>query len=639
MPERDAEDRYDLGILFVGGIEHQRPGSAVASFSAALYAWLVDWNYKWGQSTWLPDLKDAQLSAGGGEDNEPAHLTLEVPLRLSDRWVHAEWLLAESWWPALFTAPGFLQLTRWIWKVSTCLLVMQFVIPMRRHLRQAIAKKGPRHSRQPISWHSRLPHAWAALCYLGLLAIAGMLSVLSSLLLLALAVAAKLPIPQIDRAVRWTVVKISSTLGDIYVLAHCPVQYAAMRTKVAHDLRSLLRTCKRVAVVAHSQGAAIAHQVLKEYDYDQDSGDLRAFITSGQGISKLHLLQRMDWDPQYARDAWWARTLITFGLACAGLPAFALLMSQWLSAPVFRAVATLPLNIALIAGGLLIVALGVIRATRSLKAVVEQDLQLPPACMRFTWTDYYASADPVSNGSLTEPGSHECTLPDPFNEIHNSGSLLTDHNGYLRNRDQFLPRLLNNLVAAAYGRQEGEKEPPAACRKGESQPFLVCPDDLELVSTRRRRQITYLVIARLITIGFGFALLLNYHLSAVDAQMSSLVRAVPPHAQVTGSPARLMTVLLLTVVTYTAFLIPRRIWERRAVRKFFGTATHFSSPAERPGHEQSAHQEAPAPGPAPVSRTKGTVQHVPGHRAWMPHPRRWNEMVGASTSYETGPQG
>ena len=591
MGERAGEGRYEFGILFVGGIEHQRPGSAMASFSAALYAWLVDWNYNSGRPPGSPPvLKDARLSSTGGEDHEPAHLTLEVPLGLSDRRVHARWLIAESWWPALFTAPRFLELARWIWKVSTCLLVMQFVIPMRRHLSQAKAKKDPKNPGHSISWYSRLAHVAAALCYLVLMGTAGMLSVLVSLLLLALAVAAKLPIPQIDRAVRWTIVKISSTLGDIYVLAHCPVQYAAMRTKVAQDLRSLQGKCERVAIVAHSQGAAIAHQVLKDGDYDQDSGDLRAFITSGQGISKMHLLQRMEWDPQYAGVAWWTRTLVTFGLACAGLPAFALLMSRWLSAAVFRTLTTRPFSISLIVGGLFIVVLGVIHSTRKLKAVVEQDLHLPPACTRFIWTDYYASANPVSNGPLTEPDSDKCTLPRPCNEIYNSGSLVTDHNGYLRNRDQFLSKLLNNLVVAAYGRQ-----------KNENQPFLVCPEDLKLVSTRRRWQITYLVIARMITIGFGLALLFFYHLSAVDAQMSSLVHAVPPHAQVGDSPARLMTVLLIAVVTYTAFLIPRQIWERRAVRKFFRTATYVSPPAEQSEHEQSARQETPVPEAATVS--------------------------------------
>ena len=592
MPERDGKGQYEFGILFVGGIEHQRPGSAVASFSAALYEWLVDWNYNSGRSPASPPaLKDARLSSGGGEDHEPAHLTLEVPLGLNDRPANARWLLAESWWPEVFTPPTLLQLARWIWRVSTCLLVMQFVIPMQRHLSQARAKEDPENPSHSIPRRGRLPHVAAALCYMILMGSAGMLSVVLSLVLLALAVVAKLPIPQIDRAVRWTVVKISSALGDIYVLTRCPVQYAAMRTKVAQDLRWLQRNCKRVAVVAHSQGAAIAHQVLKDDDYDHDSGHLRAFITSGQGIFKTHMLQRMEWDPQYARDAWWTHTLVTFGLACAGLPAFALLTGDWLRAAAFRALATLAIGIPLIVGGLFIVALGVIRATRKLKAVVQQDLRLPPACTQFTWTDYYASADPVSNGPITDPGSDKCTLPRPCNEVYNSGSLVTDHNGYLRNRDQFLSSLLNNLVSAAYDRREDE--PSAVSGKDENQPFLVCREDLKPVGPRRRRQITYLVIARVITIGFGLALLVYNHLRAVDAHMSSLVQAVPPHVRMGDSPARLVTVVLIAVATYTAFLIPRQIWERRAVRKFFGTATRFSPPAEQLKREQSAHHQTP----------------------------------------------
>jgi len=413
--------------------------------------------------------------------------------------------------------------------------------------------------------------------------IAGMLSVVLSILLLALAVAAKLPIPQIDRAVRWTVVKISSTLGDTYVLAHCPVQFAAMRTQVAQDLRWLQRNCDKVAVVAHSQGAAIAHQIIKDGDYD--TGSLRAFVTSGQGISKMHLLQRMDWDPQYARVGWWSRALVTFGLACAGLPALAVLTSDWLGATAFRAVVPLPFSIPLVAGGLLIVALGVIRATRALSAVVQQDLLLPAACMRFTWTDYYASADPVSNGPLInhpagKSGQRIITacelaaLPSPCNEIYNSGSLLTDHNSYLRNRDQFLAKLLNNLVAAAYGNQ-----------KDETQPRLVCRHDLIPASKRRRRQIKYLVTARIITIGFGITLLLYYHIKALDGPMSRLVHSIPPHARMGDHPAHLVTVLLIAVVTYTAFLIPRRIWEARATRKFFSTAMRYGplgGPLEAP---------------------------------------------------------
>lgn len=202
MSARDGRDNPRFGILFVGGIEHQNPGSAVASFSATLYSWLTRWNcgsrYAPGSP---PALNQAVLSSG----DEPAHLSLDVTLPLSsEKEKQAHWLVAESAWPSLVTAPSFGELARWIWKVSTCLLVLQFVIPMRRHLNQV----------GQATWYLRVAHVAAVLSYLLLMLVAAMLSVLTSMVLLLLAVAARLPIPQIDQAVRWTVVKISSVLGD-----------------------------------------------------------------------------------------------------------------------------------------------------------------------------------------------------------------------------------------------------------------------------------------------------------------------------------------------------------------------------------------------------------------------------------------
>ena len=167
----------------------------------------------------------------------------------------------------------------------------------------------------------------------------------------------KLPIPRIDQAVRWVAVKISAVLGDSYMLAHCPVQFAAMRTQVARDLRWLQERCEKVAVVAHSQGAAIAHQVLK--DGGDRPGNLQAFITFGQGISKFHLLQRMDWDPQAYRAAWWSRVLVTAGLAFAGLPGLGLLAAHWVNATVVKALISMPLSALLIRAGFVIIAFGV----------------------------------------------------------------------------------------------------------------------------------------------------------------------------------------------------------------------------------------------------------------------------------------
>jgi hypothetical protein len=262
-------------------LDKQRPGTAIASFAGAIYRWLFSWNARpqgWPASP--PALSQTTLSSAVSADDGPAHATLTVPLGLSTGEREARWLLAESSWADLFTPPQFLGVARWIWKVSTCLLVLQFVIPMRRHWHRA--------QRPDKSWHRRLADRAVAMCYLGLMAVAAMASVLLSLLLLALAVVEKLPIPRIDVAVRWVAVKISAVLGDSYMLAHCPVQFSAMRTQVARDLRWLQDRCEKVAVVAHSQGAAIAHQVLK--DGGDHLGNVRAFVTVGQGISKLHLL-------------------------------------------------------------------------------------------------------------------------------------------------------------------------------------------------------------------------------------------------------------------------------------------------------------------------------------------------------------
>jgi hypothetical protein len=212
-----SEGHSEFGVLFVPGFAEQRPGTAIASFAGAIYRWLFRWNAgPQLRPASLPTLSETVLS---GAEGGPAHVTLTAPLLPTTEKSDARWLLAESSWADLFTPPRFLGVARWIWKVSTCLLVLQFVIPMRRHWQRA--------KRADKSWHRRLADQVMAPCYLGLMAVAAMASVILSLLLLALAVAEKLPIPRIDKAVRWIAVKISAVLGDSYMLAYCPVQFAA----------------------------------------------------------------------------------------------------------------------------------------------------------------------------------------------------------------------------------------------------------------------------------------------------------------------------------------------------------------------------------------------------------------------------
>jgi hypothetical protein len=585
---------HKFGVLFVAGFKHQHRGSAVASLAAALYRWLFYWNAREDQGPpcrptprdlsdltklkELPALNDAGLSGVGGKDGQPAHLTLSVPLHLStsEEPEHATWLLAESSWADLFVEPRFLGLARWVWKVSTCLLVLQFFIPMRRHWSRAVKPDAERF------W---LASGALAVVYAVLMGVAAMLSVLQAALLLAVALAAYLPIPRIDKAVRWVVVHIAAMLGDSYMLAHCPVQFAAMRTQVASDLGWLQERCDKVAVVAHSQGAALAHRVLKEGRYDSCS--MKAFITLGQGISKFGVLWRMDWDPRARLGAKISRVLVTTGMACAGLPAAGLVVSHWSNAAFVEAVTDLPWWPLLLAG-FACIAGGVIAAMVAIRDHIEEDLLLPGAT--FTWSDYYASADPVSNGPLPlflhgaeAQGKHITgkpqLLPTHCQEVYNSGSVTFDHNGYLRNYDELLPSLLNDLVAAAYG-------------NGTNRPELVCPDDVTTSRERRRRWIRGLIAARLAAIALMATLVWADAGRIIKQPVKQLMQlfAVPAEMN-TDTTNRILAAALFTAAFYAAAVIVWRAGIRSSAWWFF-RKTHFPPVVPGPDPEASAYQDA-----------------------------------------------
>jgi hypothetical protein len=420
VPDFTSREPAEFGVLFVGGFREQLPGSAIALLAAALYRWLFFWNARPDpQPALQPTLSEVVLSSAGGESDQPAHLVLSVPLQLSTGDRDAHWLLAESSWADLFATPRFLGLARWVWKVSTCMLVLQFVTPMRRHWRAARLARG--------LWRMLMAGAVAGI-YLVLMGVAALLSVLLAAVLLAVALAAYLPIPRIDKAVRWVVVHVSAVLGDSYMLAHCPVQFAAMRTQVAHDLAWLQDRCERVAVVAHSQGAALAHRVLKDGMYHR--GGLKAFITLGQGISKFDLLWRLDWDPHAHRKAQRSRVLVTLGMCFAGLPAVGLVVGHWANVALFKSLTSFPWWLLLITVGFAGIGWGVHQAMRAVCDDVEQDFGLPDAA--FPWSDYYASADPVSNGPLapgSTTGQHQPTgrnaplVPSPATRCTTAGRL------------------------------------------------------------------------------------------------------------------------------------------------------------------------------------------------------------------------
>ena len=593
-----GQEHAEFGVLIVGGIGKQRPGSTVIAFAAALHGWLFWWNR--GKSLSEPPspaLHGAVLSPTLSGDEGPARVTLDLDMpEFTSDGRQGRWLLAESSWAEVSVVPRFVNLVHWIWKVSTCLLVLQFVIPMQRHWRLAkMAEEGDHPpemgstdpSTDPAPLYRRLV---VVPSYLILMGLAAILSVLVSSVLFAVAIAALLPIPRIDLAVHWIVVKLSSVLGDTYVLAHCPVEFAAMRSQVARDLSWLQDHCDKLAVVGHSQGAAIAHQVLREGGYRP--GSLRAFITLGQGIMQMHLLQAMDWNPDVRKRAWQARWLVATGLAAAGLPALGWVVSRLADVTFLSAWPAVMIPIVV---GFLLIFLGVVSAIKVLDKKCYDKLPLCIDDPGFVWTDYYTSADPVSNGPFPEtpnpapcpPQTHHsrkiCT------EVYYAGSPLTDHNSYLRNQDQLLPGLLNALATAAYG--DG--------RNGTAGLPLVAEKDIRDARTRRRKLARFMVVARLLTLPLAVVAWLLISARLLQDPMNHLAHLADSHAQMSHSLVHLITAALITATAYLVFaFIPWKIIEYRNKRHFFHTAERCPSKPltdEPPGHINKGERSSSLP--------------------------------------------
>jgi hypothetical protein len=92
-----------------------------------------------------------------------------------------------------------------------------------------------------------------------LLVLSLVLSALAVLLLLLLLIFSVLPIPKASSFAAKLATRLATSIGDSYVLVESPTQFNAMVSRVRRDLKWLSSRCKHLAIVAHSQGAVVAH--------------------------------------------------------------------------------------------------------------------------------------------------------------------------------------------------------------------------------------------------------------------------------------------------------------------------------------------------------------------------------------------
>jgi hypothetical protein len=369
------------------------------------------------------------------DDGAPARTTMIVnPAAAEQLGGRTEWLLAESWWAETFHPPKTTTVILWLFVVLPYLLLEHTYVPLNRSFR--LWRSSRTHGLNYVLAAVRT--VGFALFFVASLPIAAVAEVFVSLLLVPLLI----PVPALRDFAKNAVVKLANTLGDCFVLTSSSVQFDAMVRQVARDLAWLESQVGTVALVAHSQGAAVAHEAIREYGRAKD---LSLFATVGQGLAKLHRVRALRR----------AHKTTGFGLAWLGLVGVYLVMA--LTARVVISLGRGEVSwvvTALWVAGMVAIAVPYALFRRFMRdsAREERALLFPPENRPAEWVNYYASLDPVSNGPLfSDPRPEVQEI-----EVWNQASMLTDHTSYTKNADDFMALLATKLFSRVGGAPSAE---------------------------------------------------------------------------------------------------------------------------------------------------------------------------------------
>jgi tetratricopeptide (TPR) repeat protein len=247
-----------------------------------------------------------------------------------------------------------------------------------------------------------------------------------------------LPVPFADTIARTLQRVIAAIIGDSYALLGNAITAGTVVSQVRRDLAWLASRCERVIVVAHSQGAAIAQMAIRE----DPLTECELLITYGSGLHKLTLVETM------ARQQGTALIWIGVGLLLVAdsMLAWALTTGSGTNLS-YVSVAVLTVAALVSLAGYLRHA-GDFSPARQLaldRQLFEERFQLRNE--RVSWTDVFASDDPVPNGPLLD----EYAPPQGLitHQTYNIGSPIWDHTSYWDNRDDFVSKLARLLLSRA----------------------------------------------------------------------------------------------------------------------------------------------------------------------------------------------
>lgn len=400
------EPRADVGVLLVHGIGDHREGETLLSFGEPMIDWLREWLRRGGGEDARGRLRvvDARLKATRTEADSPAYALAQLSLSDERDVVPERWLFTEAWWGETVQPPDSLRLLSWLLARGPLLVYAHF-----------------------LAAPCRIASTFRQ--WLRALAAFGLASALQALVLLALLLWL-IPIGPWRRALGAAVRALTLTLGDSFVLLEQDVQRAAMTARVRRMLAWLDARVERIAVVAHSQGGAIAHEALRA----GATGKVRLFASLGSGLEKLQFLRLVR---EHRKGV---------AASCAGVPC------ALAGVPMLFAGLAAGGNPGWLVGGFTLCGVALFAAAALLNALEYYAVQMGTAMgeARLTtlapdalWLDLYASDDPVPMGLRSFLRRRGFVKRE---RVVNRHSLLHDHTLYFSNRHAVLPRLWRRLA-------------------------------------------------------------------------------------------------------------------------------------------------------------------------------------------------
>ncbi len=306
-----AEPLHDFGVLFVHGIGQTREAETLLNFGEPLRRCIekIAEPCKGAQNQVRVTVSTARLDPETGKG--PAYAQLRINGAAE---TEQSWLLAEGWWAKKFPTAPVSEIVRWGFRVFPWTLLAHFD---RRFRRLGFRSVNAINGVHPL--RLGLPYVGRCLLEGAMTVVALALLPLLLLTLSALTLLGIIPYEPIRKLAQSLQRVLASTIGDSYVLKDQPMVAAAITESVRGNLEWLAQRCKRVAVVAHSQGGAIAHRVLR----GPITSRCDLLVTFGSGLGKLSDIERV--------DEFQGRRLLNWAIAGTTIAAAPLLVSSFLA--------------------------------------------------------------------------------------------------------------------------------------------------------------------------------------------------------------------------------------------------------------------------------------------------------------------